>query len=101
MELAEDTTLPSVHDPDNGMSTPRVAIAPGTFDDLQDILGKMGFGEVNGPGAYIASSAAGTDTPAEAYDRSKTSGTPRYLEPRTAPRPTLPTRLRPLMAGSE
>jgi hypothetical protein len=57
--LPEETTLPSVHDPENGQWTPRVAIAPGTSDALEDILGKMGMGSVDGSGAYDASTAMG------------------------------------------
>ena len=60
MPLAvEDTTLPSVHDPDNGKWTPRIAIAPGTHDALEDILGKMGLGSVNANGAYDPATAMG------------------------------------------
>lgn len=60
IELApKDTTLPSVHDPDNGQWVPRIAIAPGSYDALEDILGKMRIGEVDADGAYVASSAAG------------------------------------------
>lgn len=60
IELAPgDTTLPSVHDPDNGQWIPRVAIAPGASDALEDILGKMGMGEIDAEGAYVAASAMG------------------------------------------
>jgi hypothetical protein len=56
---AEQTTLPSVHDPDNGRWVPRVALASGSFDDMEDILGKMGLGEVDSSGRFVPSSAAG------------------------------------------
>jgi hypothetical protein len=56
---AEETTLPSVHDPDNGMWVPRIALASGLFDDMEDIMGKMGLGEVDASGKFVASSAAG------------------------------------------
>ena len=52
----EDTTLPNVHDPENGLWTPRMAVAVGSFDQLEDILGKMGFGEVGDDGEYIPES---------------------------------------------
>jgi hypothetical protein len=55
----EGTTLPSTHDPANGRWVPRIAIAAGNYDHLEDILGKMGLGEVDGSGRYVANSAAG------------------------------------------
>lgn len=42
------TTLPSELDPDNGAWIPKVAIARGNFDAVEDILGKIGFGTMNG-----------------------------------------------------
>ncbi len=56
---AEATTLPSTHDPDNGMWIPRIAMAVGSYDQLQSILGKMGVGAVDGSGGFIDASAAG------------------------------------------
>ncbi len=53
------TTLPSVHDPDNGSWIPRIAIATGSYDDLEDILGKMGVGAVDASGRFQGASAAG------------------------------------------
>ncbi len=55
---ASQTTLPSAHDPDNGKWIPKIAIASGFWDHIEDILGKMGLGEVDGAGSYIGSSAA-------------------------------------------
>lgn len=42
------TTLPSKLDPENGAWIPKVAIARGDFDAIEDILGKIGFGTMNG-----------------------------------------------------
>lgn len=42
------TTLPSKLDPQNGAWIPKVAIARGNFDAIEDILGKVGFGTMNG-----------------------------------------------------
>ena len=56
----EQTTLPSVHDPDGGMWIPRIALVLGySGDPMESILGKMGIGEVNASGAFVGSSAAG------------------------------------------
>jgi len=56
---ASATTLPSQHDPDNGRWIPRIAIATGSFDHLEDILGKLGLGAVDASGAYDAPNALG------------------------------------------
>lgn len=59
-DLPQDfTTLPSQTNPSRGEWAPRIAIASGSYDSLEDILGKMGFGDVGGDGAFIANSAAG------------------------------------------
>jgi hypothetical protein len=55
----EQTTFPSVHDPDNGAWIPRIALASGSYDHLEDILGKLGIGSVNADGSYNTDSAAG------------------------------------------
>jgi len=44
----QNTTLPSKLDPQNGAWIPKVAIARGNFDAIEDILGKIGFGTMNG-----------------------------------------------------
>lgn len=49
---AAQTTLPSLHDPANGQWIPRIAIATGAFDHLEDIFGKLGMGSVDGLGGY-------------------------------------------------
>jgi hypothetical protein len=56
---AAESALPSVHDPQGGTWVPRIALASGIFDDMQDILGKMGLGEVDASGKFVAASAAG------------------------------------------
>ena len=53
------TTLPSVHDPDNGMWTPRIALAAGDYDAMESILGKMGIGTVSSDGSFVPESATG------------------------------------------
>lgn len=56
---ATQTTLPSVHDPDNGQWVPRIAIASGFWDHIEDILGKMKLGAVDSAGVFIGNTAAG------------------------------------------
>lgn len=60
LDLSSDaTTLPSQHDPVNGQWIPRIAIAVGNRDHLEDILGKMHLGGVDDSGDFIDSSASG------------------------------------------
>ncbi len=56
---AAETTLPSHQDYATGKEIPRIAIASGIHDQLEDILGKMGMGQVDASGSYIGTSAAG------------------------------------------
>ena len=56
---ASQTTLPSIHDPLAGQWVPRIALASGIYDDLEDILGKMEVGEVDSSGRFAGASAAG------------------------------------------
>lgn len=42
------TTLPSVWDPPTGRFMPKMALAEGTNDTIEDILGKLGVGTMNG-----------------------------------------------------
>jgi hypothetical protein len=56
---ANMTTLPGQNDPTEGKWTPRIALASGSFDPMQDILGKLSFGGVDGSGSFVSSSAAG------------------------------------------
>lgn len=46
-EVVEDelTTLPSENDPDNGLFIPLIAVGDGSFDRLEDGLGKFGLGD--------------------------------------------------------
>jgi len=45
---AQQTTLPSVWDPDTGRYMPKMAMAQGTSDNIEDILGKLGVGTMMG-----------------------------------------------------
>lgn len=42
------TTLPSDHDPVNGAYIPKVGIVLGTNDNIEDVLGKVGFDNMSG-----------------------------------------------------
>ena len=56
----EQTTLPSESDPAGGTWIPRIALVVGyDGDKMESILGKIGIGEVDAGGTFIASSAAG------------------------------------------
>lgn len=46
-EVVEDelTTLPSENDPDNGLFIPLIAVGDGSYDRLEDGLGKFGLGD--------------------------------------------------------
>lgn len=58
---AAQTTLPSHHDPAAGTWLPKVAIAIGDSDQIEDIFGKMGILQIDGSGRVLASSFAATD----------------------------------------
>jgi hypothetical protein len=47
---AADTTLPSAFDREHGQTIPHVAVAAGSYDSIQDILGKMGLGQIGAGG---------------------------------------------------
>ncbi len=47
------TTLPSKQDAANGAWIPKVAIARGNFDAIEDILGKVGFGTMDSSGQKL------------------------------------------------
>jgi len=46
-----ESTLPSTEDPEAGRWLPRIAIALGQYDRLEEILGKMGLGSIDSSGA--------------------------------------------------
>ena len=46
------TTLPSRTDPANGDTIPKIALATGSYDHMEDIFGKVGMGSVNGDGEF-------------------------------------------------
>jgi hypothetical protein len=52
------TTLPSLHDPGAGRWLPRVALAAGDFDDIQDVFGKMDIGVEGADGAFSPNAAS-------------------------------------------
>ncbi len=56
----EAGTMPSIHDPANGKWIPRIALVPGTWDRLEDVVGKMGIGEVSDKGAFQGDKAPAT-----------------------------------------
>jgi hypothetical protein len=49
-----ESTLPSYSDPINGLWIPRVAVAVGQFDPIEDILGKIGLGTIDANGALAS-----------------------------------------------
>ncbi len=49
-----DTVLPSQLDVANGKTIPRIAMVVGSYDSLEDILGKMGLGSVDGTGSMAS-----------------------------------------------
>ena len=53
------TTLPSAHNPDLGQWIPKIAIAVGDYDAIEDILGKMGLGGVDPQGRFVGARSAG------------------------------------------
>jgi hypothetical protein len=61
MMTEEQTTLPSKYDPAHGLYIPRVAIAAGDSDHVEDIFGKMKILKVDAKGSTIESSLDDTD----------------------------------------
>ncbi len=51
---AAQTTLPSSHDPTHGFWIPRIAVAAGTDDHIEEILGKIGLGVLDVDHRYLA-----------------------------------------------
>lgn len=65
------TTLPSRLDSQNGAWIPKVAIARGNYDAIEDILGKVGFGSMDGSGQKLGT----TDGEITFYDWAGTGPT--------------------------
>ena len=60
IELDEtQTTLPSFHDPEQGAEIPSIALVTGTYDQLENMLGKMGMGQSDDYGEFIWGSEQG------------------------------------------
>ena len=51
---ATATTLPSRSDLASGLTIPRIAIALGAYDRVENVLGKLGFGRLNSSGQLLA-----------------------------------------------
>ncbi len=51
---AAQTTLPSQQDVAGGKTIPHIAVAVGTYDSIEDIVGKMGLGQVGADGDYTS-----------------------------------------------
>jgi hypothetical protein len=49
----EATTFPNRHHPEAGDNTPSIAVALGSYDDMQDILAKIGLCDLNTDGSAI------------------------------------------------
>ncbi len=66
----EQTTLPSVNDPEMGKTMPRIAMAQGSHDRIEDVLGKLGIknGTDDGPEISVYTwDVAATETYSVAY----------------------------------
>lgn len=66
----EQTTLPSVNDPVQGKTMPRIAMAQGSHDRIEDVLGKLGIqnGTQDGPEISVyAWDAPATETYSVSY----------------------------------
>ena len=60
IELDEtQTTLPSFHDPEQGAEIPSIALVTGNYDLLENMLGKMGMGQLSFGGSFIWDSEQG------------------------------------------
>ncbi len=74
---AAQTTLPSTHDPVHGSWIPRIAVAAGTADHLEEVLGKIGLGAVDAGFRYTA-----THGEVHVYDNTNGAGPPLLVESR-------------------
>jgi hypothetical protein len=58
---ANQTTLPTKYDPANGQWIPKIAIVRGGSDNIQDVMGKLGFGTMSGNSWSNANGENGTE----------------------------------------
>ena len=65
------TTLPSFHDPEQGAEIPSIALVTGNYDLLENMLGKMGMGQLSVGGQFIWGSEQGIF---DVYDGYTSSG---------------------------
>lgn len=68
------TTLPSEYDPDAGEYIPRIAVANGSFDRIEDALGKFGLGDTVIGGSFEQRLVPGTET-FDLWDNGRAPGT--------------------------
>lgn len=75
MDVVDDelSTLPGEYDPDNGLFIPRIAVGNGSFDRLEDGLGKFGLGDTIIEG-FEERLVPGTE-PFELWDNGRSPGT--------------------------
>ena len=60
IELDEtQTTLPSIHDPEQGAETPSIALVTGNYENLEAMLGKMGMGQLTADNTFMWGSEQG------------------------------------------
>ena len=60
IELNEaQTTLPSLHDPEYGTEIPSIALVTGDYDKIQDVLAKLGIGQIDPLNEFIMDSHEG------------------------------------------
>ncbi len=64
------TTLPSKNDPANGATIPKIAIVRGFSDNIQDVMGKLGFGTMSGNSWSSATGEAGAEMTMYQYSAS-------------------------------
>jgi len=77
---APQTTLPSQHDPSTGRYMPRIAIARGSSDRVEDVLGKLGIGTMSGNTWQSTAGENGPELTDLAYDgAASTPGSVAYL----------------------
>lgn len=62
------SALSARHDPENGRWTPRIALALGTYDRIEEVLGKLGMGQVDADGGFVANSTQEPTFNIDMYD---------------------------------